>query len=283
MTKSDLYAVFGQPIGHSLSPIIHKTFAEQTGQNLLYQAREVGLEHFTEALARFVAEGGRGLNCTVPLKELAWRQADVLTPRARLSGAVNTLIRQAEGGWLGDNTDGVGLCQDLTQQGVMLAGKRLLIIGAGGAARGIVQPLAEAGVASIAVVNRTRDKAVRLAETFQAVTALEVLDFAELDGRTFDVLINATSLSLSGEAPPLPAGCLHVSSICYDLAYNLKAPTPFVRWARMQGAAYSLDGIGMLVAQAAEAFYLWRGIRPDTRPVLASLIGAGQVVGERVG
>ncbi len=271
MSEPALYAVFGQPIKHSLSPEIHAEFARQTGQKIIYQAREVGPNQFAQAIDTFLAEGGMGLNCTVPLKELAWQRADRTTVRADLSKAVNTLIRQPDESLLGDNTDGVGLLNDLAQRGIELAGRSILIVGAGGATRGIIQPLSEAGPTSLNVVNRTVDKALQLAKDFAQIKAIEVFTFPQLPGRRFDLIINATSMSLAQQIPPLPDDCLNADGVCYDLAYNLQTGTPFVRWGVDHGAKQSLDGIGMLVEQAAEAFYLWRGIRPDTKTVLKKL------------
>ncbi len=271
MTLPDRYAVFGHPIKHSKSPRIHRMFAEQTGQALDYSAVEVPAEQFETAVAAFFAEGGKGLNCTVPLKELAWRYAEHKTERAQLSKAVNTLALQADGSLLGDNTDGVGLVSDLTvNRGIALAGIRILILGAGGASRGIISPILEQLPQTLVIANRTEDKAVKLAAEFQAKATITGCGFDGLENQQFDLILNATSASLSGQLPPLPVGLLAAGGNCYDLAYG-NEPTAFVRWGRENHAANSLDGLGMLVEQAAEAFFIWRGVRPATPPVIELL------------
>ncbi|WP_446808814.1 shikimate dehydrogenase [Methylomonas sp. 2BW1-5-20] len=271
MMKIDTYAVFGYPIGHSKSPRIHKLFADQSGEIMEYLAQEVPAENFTAAATQFFAEGGKGSNCTVPLKELAWQYADQLTERARLAKAVNTLARQADGSILGDNTDGVGLVNDLTiNHGIRLKGIKILILGAGGATRGIVPPLLEQQPSEVVIVNRTVGKAQAIAADFAALGAAQACDYTNLPGQRFDLIINATSASLSGDLPPLPKSLLHAGGSCYDLAYANR-PTAFVQWSMSNSAIHSLDGLGMLVEQAAEAFYLWRGLRPQTLPVIALL------------
>lgn len=271
MKNLDQYAVFGHPIKHSKSPRIHRLFAEQTGQPLTYSAQDVPAEQFETAVERFLDAGGKGLNCTVPLKELAWRRADQLSERARLSKAVNTLILQADGSLLGDNTDGIGLVNDLTvNHAIELADKRLLILGAGGASRGIIGPLQQQQPQSIVIANRTIARAEQLASEFADFGEIEGCGFAALQGRQFDLILNATSASLSDELPPLPEDLLAEYGCCYDLAYG-NEDTAFVRWGQGQHAAKSLDGLGMLVEQAAEAFYLWRHVRPQTGQVIALL------------
>lgn len=271
MTAIDQYAVFGHPITHSKSPRIHMLFAEQTGQSLRYVAQDVPAERFAAEAKRFFAEGGQGLNCTVPLKELAWQYAVRLTDRARLAKAANTLARQADGSILGDNTDGVGLLNDLTvNHGIAIDGARILILGAGGATRGIIPPLLEQQPAELVIVNRTVSKAQVIATDFAALGAVQACDYASLPGRQFDLILNATSASLSGQLPPLPASLLRNGGSCYDLAYA-NHPTAFVQWGYANGATHSLDGLGMLVEQAAEAFYIWRGVRPETAPVIKLL------------
>lgn len=262
------YAVVGNPIAHSKSPIIHQLFAEQTGQSLTYDKILVELTAFDEEVASFFALGGKGLNVTVPFKEQAYRYADALTERGRLAGAVNTLALQNDGTVLGDNTDGAGLVADLLALGWQLSGKRILILGAGGAVRGIVGPLLAQQPQSLLIANRTVEKAAAIAQIFPA-GAVGVSGYAELSGN-FDLVINGTSASLSGELPPLPGGLVSADSAAYDLMYGAE-PTAFLRWAAEQGAGQSADGLGMLVEQAAEAFHLWRGARPETRPVLAKL------------
>lgn len=279
MPTADRYAVFGHPIGHSQSPRIHALFAEQTGQAIRYTAQDVPAAQFRDCLGRFVEGGGRGLNCTVPLKELAWRAADKTSARAERAKAVNTLAIGEDGTLFGDNTDGVGLVRDLVDNlGVALAGRRVLLLGAGGASRGILQPLLAEGPRALVIANRTAAKADALAEEFADLGAVEARGFESLGGEPFELILNATAASLDGALPPLPEGVLGAGGVCYDLAYG-KQPTPFVRWGRQAGAALSVDGIGMLVEQAAEAFCLWRGLRPKTRPVI-DLLNAERGLGQ---
>lgn len=271
---TDHYAVFGHPIGHSQSPRIHSLFAGQTGQTMSYAAVDVPAGQFDEALTRFIADGGKGLNCTVPLKELAWHRADIKSGRAQRAGAVNTLQLGKNGLLYGDNTDGVGLLRDLTENlAIQLAGLDVLVLGAGGAVRGVLEPLLAAQPRQLAVANRTVVKAELLAREFSGLGSVEALELAALEGRRFDLILNATAASLSGELPALPAGLLRRGGVCYDLAYGAQ-PTPFVLWGRAQEARLSVDGIGMLVEQAAEAFWLWRGVRPATHPVIEALESA---------
>lgn len=271
----DRYAVVGNPIAHSKSPYIHQWFAEQTGQSLMYEKILVEMTAFDEDVSGFFALGGKGLNVTVPFKEQAFRFADVLTDRARLAGAVNTLALQNDGTVMGDNTDGAGLVADLLAQDWPLSGRRILVLGAGGAVRGIIGPLLEQKPESLLIANRTVKKAMAIAEAFPG-GAVGASSYAELEGG-FDLVINGTSASLANELPPLPAGLLEAQTAVYDLMYGV-GPTAFLRWATEQGVERRSDGLGMLVQQAAEAFYLWRGVRPDTAPVverLRHLINAG--------
>ncbi|TRX00649.1 shikimate dehydrogenase [Candidatus Methylobacter oryzae] len=271
MTLVDRYAVFGHPIKHSKSPRIHRLFAEQTGQTLEYSAQEVPAEQFQSSVAAFFAEGGKGLNCTVPLKELAWNYADSKTERAQFSKAVNTLALQADGSILGDNTDGIGLVTDLlNNHAIPLLGMRILILGAGGASRGIIGPIIEQSPQTLVIANRTADKASQLADEFHRQGPITGYGYETLENKQFDLILNATSASLSGQLPPLPAGLLASGGNCYDLAYG-NEPTAFVRWGLENHAAKSLDGLGMLVEQAAEAFFIWRGVRPKTQPVIELL------------
>ena len=271
MNSIDYYAVFGHPVKHSKSPRIHTIFAQQTGQVLDYVAQDVPAEQFSQAVAEFFTNGGKGLNCTIPLKELAWAYADVKTERAYLAKAVNTLVLQADGSILGDNTDGIGLVTDLiNNHDVALAGSKILLLGAGGASRGIIAPLFEQSIHSMVIANRTVAKAINLANEFSAKGLITGCGFNDLKGRQFDLIINATSTSLSGQLPPLPEALLAKNGICYDLAYS-NEPTVFVQWGQENQALKSLDGLGMLVEQAAEAFFIWRGIRPKTRPVIELL------------
>jgi shikimate dehydrogenase len=270
-TATDRYAVFGQPIKHSKSPRIHTLFAEQTGQSLVFSAQEVSAEQFASTAATFFAEGGKGLNCTVPLKELAWAFAHRKTERAVQSKAVNTLAIQPDGSILGDNTDGHGLITDLiTNHGIILSGIRILILGAGGACRGIIAPILQQSPKSLIIANRTAEKAVKLAREFQTNGDIKGCGFGDLQDLQFDLIINATSASLSGQLPPLAKESLALNGCCYDLAYGDK-PTAFVQWGRENHALKRLDGLGMLVEQAAEAFFIWRGVRPNTQAVIALL------------
>lgn len=267
----DRYAVFGHPIHHSKSPRIHGLFAEQTGQSIEYRAHDVPPETFPEAVKTFFAGGGKGLNCTVPLKELAWQIADLKSERAQRAKAVNTLAIRNDGRLFGDNTDGAGLLRDLTLNlHIELAGRRILLLGAGGASRGIIQPLLERHPQNLLIANRTPEKARQLAVEFAELGNVTACGFDRLAGNRFDLILNATAASLSNELPPLPEDILATDGCCYDLAYG-SAPTAFVRWGKDLGASVSVDGIGMLVEQAAEAFYIWRGIRPETRPVIELL------------
>ena len=266
----DRYAVFGNPIGHSKSPAIHSAFAQQTGQEIIYEALLAPLDDFPNAVRAWFDAGGRGANVTVPFKEEAFRLATRRTPRAEWAGAVNTLTFSAQE-ILGDNTDGAGLTRDLTVNlACPLKGLRILLLGAGGAARGVLGPLLAAQPAALFIANRTVDKALDLAKQFSGSTGCA---FPDLAGQTFDLVINATSASLSGELPPLPAGLFAPGSLAYDMMYG-QGRTPFLTFAQEQGAARLADGLGMLVEQAAEAFFVWRGIRPDAHPVMAMLRGA---------
>lgn len=269
---TDRYAVFGQPIKHSKSPRIHALFAQQTGQDLQYTAEEVPPENFADITNAFFQHGGKGLNCTVPLKELAWQFASVKTERAERAKAVNTLALQADGSILGDNTDGCGLVRDLIQNhSVFLKDLRILLLGAGGASRGILAPILKESPQCLVIANRTEEKARQLASEFVDMGKVSGCGFADLSHEpAFDLILNATSASLSDELPPLSDELLVPQGVCYDLAYSNK-PTAFVRWGLEHDAAKSVDGLGMLVEQAAEAFFIWRGVRPDTLPVIQLL------------
>jgi shikimate dehydrogenase len=267
---TDAYAVFGNPISHSKSPLIHAAFARQTGQDISYSALLAPLDGFREAVAAFRAAGGLGANVTVPFKEQAHALATRHTPRALAAGAVNTLKFEGDG-MLGDNTDGAGLVRDLVANlGFALAGKRVLLMGAGGAARGVILPLLEQQPASVFIVNRTAEKAIALARTFAAGSRLSGGGYADLSG-AFDLVINATAASLAGDLPPLPSEVFADDALAYDMMYG--KDTPFLSFARARGAG-TADGLGMLVEQAAEAFCLWRGVRPDTASVMQLLRSA---------
>lgn len=264
----DKYAVFGHPINHSKSPRIHLLFAEQTQQSINYIAQDVPADEFNSSVEIFFEHGGKGLNCTVPLKELAWKFADRLTDRARFGKAVNTLALQSDGKILGENTDGLGLVKDLTvNHAINLTSSRILILGAGGATRGILAPILEQHPNQITIANRTFSKADTLVDEFKLLGDITSSSYASLAGQEFDLIINATSASLSGQLPPLANGLLAENGYCYDLAYSNRA-TAFVLWGMTQHASKSIDGLGMLVEQAAESFNLWRGVHPETKPII---------------
>lgn len=267
----DRYAVFGNPIAHSKSPWIHTRFAEQLGENVDYKAVLVDVHQFNKAADKFFFEGGSGINITVPFKVDAFNYASELTARAQTAGAVNTLKKTSGGDCVGDNTDGVGLVRDLVVNlGWQLAGKNILLIGAGGAARGVLQPLMEEGPAMLCIANRSEEKARRLAENHgQPEDGKLVASGLKNLANKFDVVINATSTSLSGEIPAIDTE-LARDARCYDMMYASE-PTPFQAWAKKNGAASTADGLGMLVEQAAEAYCIWRGRQPDTTDVIAHL------------
>jgi shikimate dehydrogenase len=265
----DLYAVVGNPVSHSKSPRIHNLFAQQTGEQMEYIAIQAPLDAFETEVQSFFETGGKGLNITVPFKERAWARVDVRKPRAERAGAVNTLY-VLNGNLMGDNTDGLGLVQDLlSNHGCILRDQRILVIGAGGAVRGVLEPLLEHHPAELVIANRTPAKAEQLVELFQSLGPVTASAFAALD-EPFDLIINGTSASLAGDLPPLPPHVIASHTKVYDMMYGAQE-TVFNRWAREQGAALVMDGLGMLVEQAAEAFLIWRGVRPDTAPVLERL------------
>ena len=265
----DRYGVFGNPIAHSKSPLIHGMFAEQTGQALSYEALLAPLDDFA-GFARDFFQDGLGGNVTVPFKEEAFRLAGSLTARAQRAGAVNTLKKLDDGRLLGDNTDGAGLVRDLTHNaGFALRGKRILILGAGGAVRGILEPFLAEQPAEMSIANRTPAKAEALAEAFADLGNLRACGFDYRD-EAFDLIVNGTSASLAGDVPPIDPQLIRPGhTLCYDMMYGAQ-PTAFNRWAAERGAL-TRDGLGMLVEQAAEAFYLWRGVRPLAEPVLQAL------------
>jgi shikimate dehydrogenase len=267
----DRYAVIGNPIAHSKSPLIHAAFARQTAQDMVYDRVLGSRDDFAGDVRRFVAEGGRGLNVTVPFKEDAFALADERSERAQAAGAVNTLIVLGEGRLRGDNTDGVGLVRDLCcNHRFMLEGARVLLLGAGGASRGVLRPLLAERPALLVIANRTAAKAVELAASVAGLGPVEGGGLTELRGRRFDLVVNATAAGLGGEVPYLPDDCLADGAWVYDMMYGSE-PTAFVRWGLAHGAAKALDGLGMLVEQAAESFFLWRGVHPDTGPVIEAL------------
>lgn len=273
--EPDRYAVIGQPVHHSRSPLIHSLFAKQTRQHLTYELIEAAPEDFEAAVERFVTAGGRGMNVTVPHKEAAFRLASVRGDAAEQAGAVNTLSFDASGAVRGDNTDGIGFFRDVTANlGWPIKGQRVLVLGAGGAARGILPPLLESAPRRLVLANRTLPRAAELEARFRPLGAIEVMGFDALaDAGQFDLIVNATSAGLHGEQPPFPASIIGPASCCYDLAYAREGDTPFVAWARAAGAAGAEQGLGMLVEQAAESFFIWRGVRPETAPVIRELKG----------
>lgn len=273
----DRYGVIGYPIAHSGSPQIHRMFAAQTGQHLVYERLEAKPEDFERAVREFAGNGGRGLNVTVPHKEAAAALADRLSGRAAEAGAVNTLSFEPEGIY-GDNTDGAGLLRDLTENlGVKLEGSAVLVLGAGGAARGILAPLLAARPARLVIANRTVSRAEQLVERFGGPCQLAACALDDVPALEYALVVNATSATLTanpaaaaGEAPAWPDAAISPGTFCYDLSYQAE-PTPFCAWAQARGARRCVMGFGMLVEQAAESFALWRGIRPDTAPVLRAL------------
>jgi len=261
----------GYPVSHSRSPVIHRLFALQTDQDLQYELLQVAPSKLETAIKQFQRTGGKGLNITVPHKSEVTRLVDHLSSRANTAGAVNTLVFKDDE-IIGDNTDGIGLMRDLlVNLNVNLTGASILILGAGGATRGIVAPLLDAEPKSITIANRTLSKARVLAEHFSAMGSVSALRFEEVrPSSSFDLVINATSAGVKGEVPPYPESAISDRSYCYDLSYGL-TPTPFSSWAARKGAAHSVMGWGMLVEQAAESFLLWRGVRPDTQKVLKQI------------
>jgi shikimate dehydrogenase len=265
----DKYVVIGNPINHSQSPFIHRQFAQQTGQQMSYERLLAPLDDFSGTLRQFFQSGGKGGNVTVPFKTEALALADDLTERAEQAGAANTLHLQSDGRLLADNTDGAGLVADLERLGVRLSGRRLLLLGAGGAARGAMAPLLASSVGELIVANRTQSRAEELVHRFAAMGPVTCRSLTALEGG-FDIIINSTSASLQGESLALPASLCHPQTRVYDMMYG-REETPFLRWAREQGVEHRYDGLGMLVGQAAESFHLWRGVRPEVEPVLAVL------------
>ena len=270
---NDLYAVVGNPISHSKSPRIHSLFASETGEPVEYTAIQAPLDDFAGTVRQFFERGGKGLNVTVPFKEDAWKLADRRTERAENAGAANTLYLDDEGRLTADNTDGCGIVRDLVvNHGVVLGQARILVLGAGGAVRGVLGPILAEHPAAITIANRTVAKADALVKLFKPVageTALSACGFDQ-PREPFDVIINGTSASLQGDLPPLSPEVLGEQTVVYDMMYSLQTTT-FNQWALEQGAQIVHDGLGMLVEQAAESFRIWRGISPATRPVIEEL------------
>ena len=266
----DPYVVMGNPIAHSQSPVIHRMFALQTEQKLDYQTLLVPMNEFVQSASDFFMHGGRGANVTLPFKQDALLFADHISERAELAGAVNTLIQEPNGRILGDNTDGVGLISDLLANGFQLQDRRVLLLGAGGAARGVVAPLLQASPAELWIGNRNLKKAEELVCDFSGLGMMKAMAFDALDVQPFDFIINATSASLQQTSPQISPTLIHSQTQVYDMVYG-KGITSSNQWALSQGAAFAVDGLGMLVRQAAESFHLWRGIYPEISPVLAHL------------
>ena len=262
----DHYAVLGHPIKHSLSPLIHRLFSEQTHQPLIYSAILVPLNGLSEALDHFQAKQGKGVNITLPFKQSAYRLVNTHTERATLAQAINTIRFHADGSRIGDNTDGIGLLRDLTQnQQISLVNKQILILGAGGAVRGILGPLLNEKPAAIVIANRTESKADELVSQFKSLGNISACSLTLIRNHSFDIIINA----ISGALPNLPSD-FDKKTFCYDLCYG-NNDTVFLRWAKKLGIHSYCDGLGMLVEQAAEAFYFWRGVKPETKPVIERL------------
>ncbi|MBB71710.1 MAG: shikimate dehydrogenase [Legionellales bacterium] len=274
-TSLNRYAVIGNPVEHSLSPQIQRMFAEQTGIAMTYEKCHAELDKFTEAVQQFRKQGGKGMNITLPFKEQAFELADILSPRAELARAVNVFLFTENGKILGDNTDGFGLVRDLQHNHhCVLEDKAILLLGAGGSARGCLGPLLDEYPREIIIANRTLKKAQALADEFQRFGSVRACGYDDeyvLDPEDgFDLIINTTSASIQGEMPPLANHIIADGGICYDLMYGL-SENPFLDWADSESADIIADGLGMLVEQAAESFHVWHGIRPDTGSVLAGL------------
>jgi len=264
---TDHYAVIGNPINHSKSPLIHSEFAQQTQQDLDYIARKIPLDDLENGLKQLREEGFKGINITVPFKEQVWQLIDDKSDHAQRAGAVNTLTFNDDGTLYGDNTDGLGLCRDLADNHqIILKNKRILLLGAGGAARGVIEPLLTYQPSQLVIANRTASKAEDLAKLYADFGPVSGGGYAELSG-SFDLIINATAASLQGEVPPLADSILNDGASCYDMMYS-NTDTAFISWAKQRGAAKTIDGLGMLIEQAAEAFRLWRGVKPETQSII---------------
>jgi len=269
-TNIDRYAVFGNPIAHSKSPQIHTLFAQQTKQQLVYTAELAEIGQFESAVKEFIQSNGKGLNVTVPFKEDAWSCATQHSERAQRAGAVNTLILQNDGNLYGDTTDGVGLVNDLkNNHSIEINNKDILIIGAGGAVRGVLEALLDQQPSSLLIANRTKQKALQLAKDFSELGSISGCGLDEIEN-SFDIIINATSASLKGDLPPLPGSIFRSHSCSYDMMYSAQA-TPFMQWSANNGAEKIMDGLGMLVEQAAESFFIWRGVKPETVSVIKQI------------
>jgi shikimate dehydrogenase len=270
----DQYAVVGNPISHSKSPLIHSLFAEQTGQDLHYGKIEAPIDGFVSTVTAFFGTAeGKGLNITVPFKEQAWEMCEKRSAGAEKSGAVNTLYMDENGRLCGENTDGIGLVSDIKNHGISFEGKKVLILGAGGAVRGVLQPILKESPEKVVVANRTVSKADALVELFKDEGSIESASFEALD-EPFDIVINGTSASLSGSLPPISDSCVSSETVAYDMMYGAEK-TVFNKWAENAGACQTIDGLGMLVGQAAEAFRIWRGVLPETSDVMNTIRSKG--------
>lgn len=265
----ETFAVFGNPIQHSKSPQIHKLFAQQLHIDHPYGRVLAPVDAFLESLESFFGAGGKGANVTMPFKEEAFSRADTLTERAALAGAVNTLKRLEDGSLLGDNTDGIGLLSDLERLCLVKPGDRILLLGAGGAARGVLLPLLSLDCA-VTITNRTFSRAHELATLFTHMGSVQAVEQQKLQGHEFDLIINATSSGIDGDVPLIPSSLLSQNVSCYDMFYQ-KGMTPFLNWCTQHGVQHYSDGLGMLVGQAAHAFFLWHGVLPEISPVIEKL------------
>jgi len=269
--NSPRYAVIGNPISHSLSPRIHQAFAQQVEIQLQYEAIDIAEDDFENGLHDLIQQGFKGLNVTAPFKQKAWQICDRRSPRAEDAGAVNTLILQ-NNEIAGDNTDGAGLTRDLVNNhNALIKRRKILLLGAGGAVRGVLPALLALSPDRLTVANRTVEKAEQLAEDFHEIGDITPSAYDDLGRDKFDLIINGTSAGLSREVPPVPDEILGINSICYDMTYNIKGNTAFVEWAQSRGASRAFDGLGMLVEQAAESFFIWHGKRVDTKEVIESI------------
>tara|TARA_R110001599_G_scaffold128053_1_gene301679 strand:+ start:503 stop:1330 length:828 start_codon:yes stop_codon:yes gene_type:complete len=267
----DRYAVIGNPIEHSKSPWIHARFAEQTQQSLEYRALLVELDAFERSVTEFFDKGGKGLNITVPFKTRAWAMAERHSEAARKAGAVNTLYRDSDGALIGENTDGTGLLRDLKQNhGAVLAEKRILLLGAGGAVKGVLANLIAESPSAIYIANRTVENAQALANAVQSEVEIHAVRYDDIPTEAFDFIINGTSAGLQGDLPKVHSGAVSTHTWCYDMIYGV-GDTKFQTWAKSLQAAHAHDGLGMLVEQAAESFRIWRGLSPQTAPVIRQL------------
>ena len=273
--KPARYAVMGNPVSHSKSPRIHAMFAHAFQHSIEYTAIQVDPGGFRQAVDQFRASGGSGLNITVPFKQDAFRLVDHMSERAQLAGAINTIKFETDGRVFGDNTDGAGLVHDLLHNlGMAIKEQNILVLGAGGAVRGVLGPLLKQHPATLMIANRTVAKARELVREFAAHGSIEACGFDELRGKHYDIVINGTAASLKGEVPPLPETIFARGALAYDMMYGDK-PTPFMEWAELHGVGRAVDGLGMLVEQAAESYFIWRGVRPQTRQVIEKLRSGG--------